>query len=65
MVFKSIQLLLQHKSLCLNYFQHSLQFHKSEPSMYKQNITAERLLRFNTWLKIKYTSNSKYCVQPF
>lgn len=33
----------------------TLQFHKNEQLMYKQNINAEKLLQFKPWLKIKYT----------
>lgn len=38
----------------------SLQLHKNEQLMYKQNIIAERLLHFKTWLKIKHASMGEY-----
>lgn len=38
----------------------SLQLHKNEQLMYKQNIIAERLLHFKTWLKIKCASVAEY-----
>ena len=38
----------------------SLQSHKNEQLMYKQNIVAERLIHFKTWLKIKRTSVGEY-----
>lgn len=38
----------------------ALQLHKNEQLIYKQNITAERLLHFKTWLKIKCASIGEY-----
>jgi len=38
----------------------SLQSHKNEQLMYKQNIVAERLIHFKTWLKIKRASVGEY-----
>lgn len=38
----------------------SLQLHKNEQLIYKQNIIAERLLHFKTWLKIKCASMAEY-----
>lgn len=60
-VFKSIQLLPQHESLCFNYFHRSLlTIAQKWIIMYKQNIITERLLHFKTWLKIKFASRGEY-----